>query len=426
MARSCLVPNPCEGAKPTAAGFDNHECIIDGLVQAVEQSGTNVTRGYQGLLETSAEPINTTYSEAGLCPVNVHWHLGAEHLSVGEYDENGSGPSEANDHGERQGFQCLHYEPSNPIYTTPYAWQHCSDMEVGQTYEVHWPHSKGGDCGTIHQYQTPFYDGVFCNAGLLAPTTQEAIGVQSQTFVIVNDETYYHDNLFDGMITDGVDFGTDLSIYTGSTTGTSRSNEICSAYGPITWQVDRKCHPISASSFDKMCEEMKLQHDDMSGDTHPHGSRELVADILAANNHRDGSHRHRRSESADSADSCACLEQRICDATAPAFMITTTATTAAPSSACSPAPTPAPPTPAPSKRQISFAGKSTRNATDDGLTGGAIVAIVVGVIFAIGIICIFCVRINGHPTLSEKPEDAPSPPEDYVGHASTRMLHSNV
>lgn len=80
------------------------------------------------------------------------------------------------------------------------------------------------------------------------------------------------------------DMGTDLAYYTGSTTGSGRNNLVCSQYSPITWQVDRKCHLISASSFDKMCADMKLQRDDMSMDLYPHGSRELVADNLVANN----------------------------------------------------------------------------------------------------------------------------------------------
>ena len=55
-------------------------------------------------------------------------------------------------------------------------------------------------------------------------------------------------------------------------------------HGVITWQVDRKCHMVSASSFDKMCADMLAMADDMSGDVHPHGARELVADQYAANN----------------------------------------------------------------------------------------------------------------------------------------------
>ncbi len=41
---------------------------------------------------------------------------------------------------------------------------------------------------------------------------------------------------------------------------------------------------ISASSFDKLCADMKAQRDDMSDDLYAHGSRELVADMFVANN----------------------------------------------------------------------------------------------------------------------------------------------
>merc|ERR1712129_537448 len=101
--------------------------------------------------------------------------------------------------------------------------------------------------------------------------TFEKIGVQGQIFTIVNDEDYYYPDLIRGMIMEG-DFGKDIGHYTGSTTGTSRDNKICSKYTPITWQVDRKCHMISASSFDKMCADMKNQHDSMDHDLHAHGA----------------------------------------------------------------------------------------------------------------------------------------------------------
>merc|ERR1711862_692817 len=100
---------------------------------------------------------------------------------------------------------------------------------------------------------------------------------------IVNDDTYFYPDMIRGWIVDG-DYGRDIHYYTGSTTGTSRSNEICSQYTPITWQVDRMCHLISASSFDKLCYDMKMQRDDMGDDLHAHGSRALVADALVANN----------------------------------------------------------------------------------------------------------------------------------------------
>jgi hypothetical protein len=109
--------------------------------------------------------------------------------------------------------------------------------------------------------------------------------------VIVNDEDYYYPDLMRGMIVDG-DYGADLAFYTGSTTGTTRDNTVCSSYTPITWQVDRNCQLVSASSFDKMCADMKAQRDDMSDDLYAHGSRELVADQFTANNqvYTDGPH----------------------------------------------------------------------------------------------------------------------------------------
>merc|ERR1712014_538034 len=131
------------------------------------------------------------------------------------------------------------------------------------------------------------YDGVFCMDGIISTdplNTFMKIGVQAQVYTIVNDESYYYPDMFRGMIVDGA-FGEDMAVYTGSTTGTTRNNTVCSAYAPITWQVDRKCHLISASSFDKMCADMKSQKDDMSNDLYPHGARVLVADELAANNH---------------------------------------------------------------------------------------------------------------------------------------------
>jgi len=287
--------NICAGKK---VPLDNIDCYIDAIsgLKIVnpkfalggtgEQAGANVTQGYNGSLNVTSVPITNPYWTEGMCAVNVHWHLGTEHLSVGEYDENGSGPSEKDGHRKlvgdvRPGYQCHHYNGNDSKFTKTYKWEHCKDMHVGETYEVHWPHSNVGACATPNQFQTPFYDGVFCNFEDLNVTK---IGVQSQVFTIVNDESYYYPDLMNGMIVEG-DKGTNKAIYTGSTTGTSRNNTVCSQYTPITWQVDRKCHMISASTFDKMCADMKSQRDDMSNDIHPHGSRELVDDELAANNH---------------------------------------------------------------------------------------------------------------------------------------------
>jgi hypothetical protein len=314
--------NYCAAAKPDDdAVWGNFDCT-DAAAGAIEQAGANVTKGFVGAINNSATPpILTDYYSAALCPVNVHWHLGAEHLSVGEFDEFGSGPCDdyaiykdddkydghaqegysgyrrnlGSSCGDRRklasggvelGYQCHHYTESDTKFTTPFDWHHCTDMVVGQTYEIHWPHSTVGACNTPYQYQTPFYDGVFCGIANSDATTfvqdsgaaavAQNVGVQSQVFTIVNDETYYYPDLIKGMIVAN-DYGSDMAFYTGSTTGTSRNNDdACSAYSPITWQVDRQCHMISASSFDKMCADMKAQADDMTDDLYAHGARTLV------------------------------------------------------------------------------------------------------------------------------------------------------
>jgi len=289
--------NKCAGTKPTASAFDNFPCT-QAVAQDIEQAGADVTKGYVGDIDNSATPpITVPYHKIGACPVNVHWHLGAEHRSAGQYDETGVGPEDPIAKPERrrlagagtpvrEGFKCKLFDATNDIFTNEFDWQHCKDMKVGQTYEVHWPHSTVGACNTPYQYQTPFYDGVFCGYAAtvvngVGATTHDNVGVQSQVFTIVNDDAYYYPDLIKGMIVAG-DFGSDIAYYTGSTTGTSRDNTVCSAYSPITWQVDRKCHLISASSFDKMCADMKSQVDDMSGDLYPHGARTLVDKSLAA------------------------------------------------------------------------------------------------------------------------------------------------
>merc|ERR1719326_809587 len=150
--------NVCAGKKPTGPAWDNKNCTVNGIVDAIEQAGANVTKGFVGGLATDAVPITAKYLDTTLCPVNVHWHLGVEHLSVGQYDEHGDGPDDAwasstidDDHrrlasadGVREGYQCRWYDETDPKFTTPYNWEHCIDMVVGQTYEVHWPHSKFG------------------------------------------------------------------------------------------------------------------------------------------------------------------------------------------------------------------------------------------------------------------------------------------
>jgi len=294
-----LGENPCAGADP---GIPNLPCFDDlgevnpGLSlggSGGEQAAADVTVGYIGLLEVDYDPIVTDFYTNGMCAANVHWHIGAEHRSEGQFDENGVGPHTFTDGGHRnlaeggelqEGFRCHHYDPSDKKFTKPYDWKYCHNMEVGETYEVHWPSSNLAMCGTVWQYQYPFKDGILCRLGEIGLENAK-IGVHAQVFTIVNDEDYYFPDLIKGMIKGVGGYGKHITKYTGSTTGQSVNNDdSCSGYTVATWQVDRNCHLISASSFDKMCMDMLAQADDMTLDVEPHGSRELVIDELTANN----------------------------------------------------------------------------------------------------------------------------------------------
>jgi len=139
---SDLEDNTCAGAKLQA---DNQPCVD----LNVPQAGANVTKGYVGSLDMGDVVPNTKpYFQSSMCPVNVHWHLGTEHYSAGEYDENGSGPHGGTDLAEwanrglaedvRDGFRCNYYDENDEKFTKPYEWKYCVGMEVGETYEVHW------------------------------------------------------------------------------------------------------------------------------------------------------------------------------------------------------------------------------------------------------------------------------------------------
>lgn len=164
--RLALGANPCAGAK---VKLDNINCTL----AQFEQSGVDVTANDGTLDAKTRVPITDDYITTTLCPVNVHWHLGSEHRMAGQYDETGTShsgnQSKKKDRRlaeyvqERYGFACKFYDSSDVTHTTEYEWKHCVNMHVGETYEIHWPHSALGDCGGAYQFQTPFYDGVFCN-----------------------------------------------------------------------------------------------------------------------------------------------------------------------------------------------------------------------------------------------------------------------
>ena len=325
--------NPCidESGKATlrsdtgqgvGVGLGDLDCE-NSLVGA--QSGTDVTKGATGMMDPSVGPIQD-YNAAGMCTVNVHWHIGAEHRSEGEYDENQSfdHPNKdtyagshrrlaSADGGMRIGHMCHKgkelWEGSHPSVRNTdgtvkeYDWKYCKDMHVGLTYEFHWPHSSLGACQTPWQYQYHFLDGVLCGAtmggvdintaaALLGDKTH-GIGVEGQVFTIVNGmggeairPTWDVLNGWDRQAIEETknDATGGVAYYQGSTTGDAANNDdVCRGTGNlVTWHQDRKCHTLEASTMDEMCRRMLvISADDMSPDVAPHGARETVTDALS-------------------------------------------------------------------------------------------------------------------------------------------------
>lgn len=313
--KSCSISvNPCNPDKvekqPIWAALANLPCE-DAAAQNMVQAGADVTEGSTGQLDAALSPIEGDYADACtepfgcMCPVNVHWHLGAEHRNEGSFDIDGAQwmadnwQNKAGNHRSlsddiEPGNFCPGYDPQDPKYTTEYKWKYCQDMHVGLTYEIHWPHSNLGYCGTKWQYQSHFMDGVLCkaNEANLDPSDAVAavftskvalIGVQAQVFTVVNDDAYDYPD-WDPITGWNKALASDVAVYQGSTTGQKDGNLDCRGTGgAVTWQVDRDCHLISAKAFDELCKAMLSQNDDMSSDTHAHNARETTAPEITTN-----------------------------------------------------------------------------------------------------------------------------------------------
>jgi len=246
---------------------------------AQPQSPRDVSTGYSGTLKAKAAAYDGTVS--ALTHVNTHYHLGAEHKSSGQYDKLHTTTGRKLLSGETEyGFYCDDAVGTlSTAQKTEYNWQYCKETEVGKTYEVHYVYSSGGK---------KIGDGL---GGAFAVQNNPTVVVRGQVFHIVNDDDYDlpSGNLMDGMVQTFPAAGSsttnlilsDVIAYAGSTTGRSYNNDdSCSPY-QINWQVDQNCHLISAKSFDAMCKKMKEEYD-MSADTHPHQSRDLVSNALAS------------------------------------------------------------------------------------------------------------------------------------------------
>ncbi|CAE7569572.1 unnamed protein product [Symbiodinium natans] len=267
-----VLSNPVPGTPACPYNFNKPACNT-----AEPQTPRDLSTGASGSMVPKAATL--TDAQANFLPlVNVHFHLGAEHKSdaynngtdAEAYDAASSGRRLAGN--PRPGFMC----PTDTLtdaQMTPYTFQYCKgDVQVGKSYEVHYVHSTAGTDNDASDNMNAdlLADGLGGAAngrGLLNPM----VVVQGQIYQIVNGGPTVNDLLHGWTVV-----GHNNSVmYSGSTTGQSHDNSVCSPY-VITWHVDKDCHQVSPESFDNLCKQMKDLYG-MSVDLEPHGSRILVS-----------------------------------------------------------------------------------------------------------------------------------------------------
>lgn len=236
---------------PVVAATPSTPCL-----EAEPQAPRDVSNGAIGYRVPKLNVISWDQIYNNLTHVNTHFHLGAEHRSAGEYDIVQTKKAAG---GPTPGLFCS-TSALQPQQLSPYTFQYCHDVKVGETYELHWVHSSngvsvGGGLGGAFQ------------RGL-----NPGVAVQAQVFTVVNDANNLNDNLMRAFDTT-LGTANNIKYYMGSTTGGSYDDVTCSPF-TVSWYVDTKCHLISASSFDKMCKDLK----DLGAeaDIHPHSSRKPV------------------------------------------------------------------------------------------------------------------------------------------------------
>ncbi|MEQ9518936.1 MAG: delta-class carbonic anhydrase [Parvibaculum sp.] len=199
-------------------------------------------------------------TELNLC--NIHTHTNAEHKGPDFSIYAGDGK-----HG---GFQCNATDTLTEEELTDPTDGHGAfhGVKPGDTIEVHWVHTS---CDI-----TP---GEGLGSCLSETCANPDLRVETQVFLVVNDKNAlnFADFAYDGNQVNGLHQARALPmstgnpiIFTGSTTGPSYTEEICSPL-QVTWSVRPQCAKLDVSSLHKWAEDGNAFNE-----THSHGVRQLV------------------------------------------------------------------------------------------------------------------------------------------------------
>jgi len=243
---------------------------------AEPQSPRDLSTGAKGDKVPKAAVLND--AQANSLPLaNVHFHLGAEHKSDDYKDDTDAKAYDAaNDKrrlaaNPRPGFMCSN-DGLTQDQLKAYDFKYCQGMvQVGKSYEVHYVHSSAGyDAEDLKNADADLMGDGLGGAANGRGQLNPQVVVQGQVFQIVQGAATVDDMLHGWSVV-----GHDNSVmYSGSTTGPSHNNEVCSPY-VISWHVDLKCHQVSPESFDNLCKQMNDLYK-LEKDLYPHGSRKIV------------------------------------------------------------------------------------------------------------------------------------------------------
>lgn len=227
------------GAKK--ADHKDNQCVAAGPQSPRDIA---VTKGTNSVQFNSAPE----YKDMNLC--NVHFHRNAEHKAP-EY-------STYVTDGDNSGWACKEPSAARLAKGSHVEYKHCEGVQPGDTVEVHWVYTT---CDTETKGAKPLGGGL--SACMTETCANPQLRVEAQVFVLEKNGKLKFNDL------EPVTAGGDIVRYTGSTTGTSYSNDHCSPY-QVNWNVRSSCETLDIDDFAKWCGDNKYN------DHHAHGVRALV------------------------------------------------------------------------------------------------------------------------------------------------------
>ena len=179
---------------------------------------------------------------------NIHFHRNAEHKSAAysTYVEDGS----------NSGWACQ--EPTaGRLVQKHVVYNGFEGIAPGDTIEVDWVYTT---CDIVSEGVTPMGGGL--NACLTTVCSNPQLRVVAQVLLLQkNGEQKFADS--------PISHDDPTVVYTGSTTGTSYSNDNCSPF-QVTWDVKKTCDSLILTISANGAAQTSIK------DHHAHGVRELV------------------------------------------------------------------------------------------------------------------------------------------------------